>query len=302
MKIIVKLTIFVFLFISILFIPSAMACTIITASNSETVLFAGNQDQTPVNSFLVVDKTGTFGVVYFATPWMGRPLIMMKGINEKGLAYDANWLSEEKLNPHPERKPRPELLISQLMKEVSSVEEALSIIFTYNWGDSISYQVHFADKSGDAVIIHAGRDGELTYTSRPKGKDYLISTNFNIAELDQGEWFCWRYRTADKMLSKIDIEKDLSVDFMTSVLNATQQNGMWETIFSTIYDLKKLRIYLYYNRQFDKSYILDVKEELAKTKAYRKVALKDLISNRNMNKEKNNLYLSPKNNFYQTME
>jgi len=287
MKIIVKLTIFVFLFISVIFIPSAIACTIITASNSETVLFAGNQDQTPVDSYLVVDKVGTFGVVYFATPWMSNPLVMMKGINEMGLSYDGNWLSKEKLNSHPERKPQYEWAITKLMKEVSTVEEVLSVIFTYDWGSSISYQIHFADKSGDAVIIHAGTDGELTYSRKAKGIDYLISTNFNVAKLDKGDWSCWRYSTAEKMLSKIDTENDLTVNFMTSVLNATHQNEMWKTIFSTIYDLKKLRIYLFYNHQFDNPYIIDVKEELAKTDVYRKVSLKDLISNRNMNKEKN---------------
>jgi len=244
-KIMVKLTIFVFLLISILFIPTAFACTIITASNSEKVLFAGNQDQIPVESYLVVDKLGTFGVVYFATPWMSYPLVMMKGINEKGLSFDGNLLPKERLNPHSERKPQHGWrVITQLMKEVSTVEEVLSVIFTYDWGDSISYQIHFADKSGDAVIIHAGRDGDLTYSRKPKGINYLISTNFNVAKLDQGDWSCWRYRTADKMLSKIDIVNDLTVDFMTSVLKATHQNGRWKTIFSTIFDLKKLRIYL----------------------------------------------------------
>ena len=286
MRIILKLTFFVFLFIAVLLTPAATACTIITASNSDKVLFAGNQDQAPVDSYLVVDKTGTFGVVYFATPWMSNPLVMMKGINEKGLSYDGNWLSKEKLNPHPERKLQLEWTITKLMKEASTVEEVLSVIFTYNWGDSISYQIHFTDKSGDAVIIHAGTDGELTYSRKPKGIDYLISTNFNVAKLGKRDWSCWRYRAADKMLSKIDAEKELSVDFITSVLNATHQNGTWKTIFSTIYDLKKLRIYLFYNRQFDKPYILDLKEELAKTDRYRIVSLKDLISNKNLNKEK----------------
>lgn len=283
MKIIVRLTVFVFLFISVLFVSKAITCTIITASSGETVLFGGNQDQSRVDSFLVVDKRGTFGVVYFATPWMGRPLVMMKGINEMGLSYDMNWLYREKLNPHPERKPQHQWAITQLMKKVSTVGEVLSTIFTYNWGDSISYQIHFADKSGDAVVIHAGTDGELTFTRKPKGIGYLVSTNFNLARLDKGSWYCSRYKTADKMLSKMGAENDLTVEFMTSVLKATHQ---YTTLFSTVYDLQKLRIYLFYNRQFDVPYVLDVKNELAKTTDYRKVSLKDLISNRNMNKEK----------------
>ena len=50
------------------------------------------------------------------------------------------------------------------------------------------------------------------------------------------------------------------------------------TIYSAGYNLQKDIIYLYYNRQFDKPYVLDVTQELAKSGRYRKVALKDLIS------------------------
>jgi hypothetical protein len=249
-------------------------------------MFGGNEDQTPNSSFLVVNTFGTFGAVYFATPWKKWPLVMQMGINEKGLSYDTNWIPREKLNPHPEGKFQHEWAITQLMKEASTVEEVLSKIFTYDWSDSISYQVHFADKSGDAVVIHPGMDGELTYSRKPKGKGYLVSTNFNLAKLDKGNWYCRRYITADKMLSKISTKNDLTVEFMASVLKATHQNGMYKTLYSVIYDLQKLRIYLYYNRQFDTPYVLDVKKELAKTTGYRKTALKDLISNRAMNKER----------------
>jgi hypothetical protein len=284
MKTNVKLTVVIILFIALLVVPNTIACTIITASNGEAVMFGGNEDQTPNSSFLVVNTLGTFGVVYFATPWKKWPLVMQMGINEMGLSYDCNWIPQEKLNPHPERKSQYEWLITQLMKKASTVEEVLSKIFTYNWGDSISYQVHFADKSGDAVVIHPGTDGELTYSRKPKGNGYLISTNFNLAKLDKGNWYCRRYNTADKMLSRIGAENDLTVEFMASVLNATHQDRLYKTLYSAIYDIQKLRIYLYYNRQFDTPYVLDVKKEVAK--GYRKTALQDLISNSTMNKEK----------------
>jgi hypothetical protein len=84
MKIIVKL--FVFLFIPLLIVSKTIACTIFTVSNGETVMFGGNEDQTPNSSFLVVDNSGTFGVIYFATPWKEMPLVMQMGINERGLS------------------------------------------------------------------------------------------------------------------------------------------------------------------------------------------------------------------------
>jgi hypothetical protein len=92
MKIIVKLFVFVSLFFSLSIVPKTIVCTIITASNGETVMFGGNEDQTPNSSFLVVDNSGTFGVVYFATPWKEMPLVVQMGINEMGLCCDGNWI------------------------------------------------------------------------------------------------------------------------------------------------------------------------------------------------------------------
>jgi len=245
------------------------------------------------NSFLVVDKGGAFGVVYFATPWKQSPLVMEMGINEQGLSYDTNWIPKEKLTFHFDRKPKSgppyEWAILAIMQECSSVEEVLSKIFTYNFGPSMEYQVHFADKSGDAVVIHPGTDGELTYTRKPKGNGYLISTNFNLVHLDKGNCSCRRYETARKMLSKIVARGDLTAELMASVLTATHQNDpltLIKTIYSAIYDLPKSIIYLYYNRQFDKPYVIDVKQELAKTKRYRKISLKDLISDIERQKKK----------------
>ena len=89
------------------------------------------------------------------------------------------------------------------------------------------------------------------------------------------------------MLSKIDAQNNLTVELMASVLNATHQNSDSKTLYSVVYDLQNLAIYLYYDRRFESPYILNVKKELAKTTFRRKVSLTDLISNRNLNKEKN---------------
>jgi hypothetical protein len=262
--------------------PPTIACTIFTASHGESVFFGANEDQRPNSSFLVVDKRGTLGVVYFATPWKKWPLVMQMGINEMGLSFDNNWIMKEKLTPHPERTPQYEWAVTQLMQQASTVEEVLAKIFTYNWGDSISYQIHFADKSGDAVVIHPGADDELTYSRKPKGNGYLISTNFNLANLDKKMWsfLRYRYKTADEMLSTIGTQNNLTVAFMASVLKATHQKWIFKTLYSVVYDLSKLRIYLYFDRQFDTPYNIDVKSELATTtEVYRKIPLEELVSN-----------------------
>lgn len=283
MNTIMRLTVFIFFFFSFFAIPAANGCTIISASDGKTIMLGGNEDQMPNNSFLVVDKRGTFGAIYFATPWQEDPLVMLSGINEMGLCYDTNLIPTEKLNPHPERRPP----IINFLGEFSSVAEVLSSLTLYNFGSSTSAQCHIADKSGDAAVIHPGADRELTNLRKPKGIGYLISTNFNLVELDKGSWYCPRYKTADEMLSKMGTKNDLTVEFMASVLKATHQDGMVKTLYSVVYDLKKLNIYLYYNRNFDAPYIIDVKKELAKTTEYRKISLKDFISKRDLKKEKN---------------
>ena len=194
---------------------------------------------------------------------------------------------------HPERKSfkKPDGWPPiELLREASTVEEVLSKIFTYNWGDAISHQIHFADKNGDAVVIYPGKDGELTYTRKPKGDSYLVSSNFNLGRVNDGNfithWFRigWdRYKTADQMLSKIGAENNLTIEYLASILNATSQNNWFaETIHSTIYDLQNLRIYLYTERQFGSPYVLDVADELAKTDGYRKIPLIELIHNKDL--------------------
>ena len=300
MKTIIKLAIFVFLFILLLDASSAAACTIITASNSRTVLFAGNQDWFPADSYLVVDNTGKYGVVFFAHPAKSYDLVMMKGINEKGLSYDFNWIPKENVIPHPEKSPQFDWALISHMRDSNTVDEILQKLLTYNYGTSIDYQIHLADKSGNAAVIYPGTDGELAYTRKSKGNGYLITTNFNHARREKASWspldfiysflFDSTYKTADKMLSKVVEKDDLTVEYIASVLNATHRNWFFntrfsvKTLFSTVYDLKNLKIFLYYKRQFEKPYVLDVKKELAKTDSYRKVSLEDLVLKRRNNK------------------
>jgi hypothetical protein len=186
-------------------------------------------------------------------------MIEMTGINEKGLSYDMNWIPTETLNPHPERRNPREWAVTHLIKEYATVEEVLGIALTYNWGESIDYQIHFADATGDAAVIHPGPDGELTYTRKPDGDGHLLSTNFNLAT---GDYSCWRYDTASQMLVGLETGEPLTVEFMATVLDATHQEGDVSTIYSTIYDLRERTAYLYYEHRFDEPVILDVATEL----------------------------------------
>lgn len=250
---------FCVLLISFLSFPACSACTIFTATEGETTWFAGNEDQRPNNAYLIVDTSGTFGVFYIATPWQQWPMVMQTGLNEAGLSFDANWIPTESLASHPERSDPGEWPVTYMMKNAATVEQVIELTQTYNWGTSMAYQVHFADASGDAAVIHPGPNGELTITR--KTDSFLVSTNFNLKRLRTGDYSCVRYETASSTLSSLD---EFNLENMASVLEATHQEGEFSTIYSTIYDLTGRQIWLYIDSDFDNPIQLDFYSELQK--------------------------------------
>lgn len=251
------------------------ACTIFTDAQGDLVLFAGNEDQSQNESYLLVDTEGLIEVVYFATPWGELPLIPQMGMNEQGLCYDANWIPNEELNYGADFNAYDDWPVPHIMRECSTVEEVLDRIFEYNWGSSISYQMHFADTTGDAVVIHPGSDGMLTYTRKQNGDGYLISTNFNLERLKIGDYNCERYTTAESMLSA---DHELSIEFMASILDATHAEGQVSTIFSAVFNPTETTVYLYYNHRFNQPVVLDIHEEV--TGGAEQVPIEDLFEDK----------------------
>ena len=137
--------------------------------------------------------------------------------------------------------------------------------------------MHVADRTGDAVVISAGPDGEIAFTRKQKGNGYLVSTNFNRANPQNGRYPCWRYDTAVSMLEEIQEEDDLTADYFRSILDAVHQKGSSvNTVYSNIFDLKNGIIYLYHWHQFDEVVKLNVAKEV--TGAPSPTRIRDLFS------------------------
>jgi hypothetical protein len=130
--------------------------------------------------------------------------------------------------------------------------------------------MQFADATGDAVIISAGKDGEVAFTRKQAGDGFLVSTNFNVVNPSNGFGYpCWRYDRATEMLGQMISQTGLvTVLDAASVLDAVHQDGgsSW-TISSMVADLTNGVVYLYYFYQFDRPVVLNVKEELANPRA-----------------------------------
>ncbi len=246
--------------------PTSHHCTVFTLSKGNQVFFGGNDDYIEPDSYYWVDQgqEGSYGAI-----WIGTPDNVQQGVNEMGLVYDANGLPRVDVNTHPEREPFIGGYNSypiQILRESASVAEVIEWVQTHQWRTYMHDQMHFADASGDAVILSAGTDGELVFTRKSPGDGFLVSTNFNVENPGNSHGYpCWRYDTAQRVLEQlVDRHGKLTVEDVVDTLDATHvaTAASW-TLGSMLADLSRGEVYLYYFHQFDRPVVLNVAEQLA---------------------------------------
>ena len=176
--------------------PLPLSCTIISQAIGDTVLFGNNEDYSLSGTYMWFrpPQAGTYGAVYFGFDHNNDPAdgYAQGGMNTRGLACDSNGLPEAPLNPHPENLPLPGPFMQSVLEECATVNETIIWCENHNFGSSLFAQFHFADAYGDSVVVSAGLDQELAFT-RKTHLSYLVSTNFNLVNPDNGWYPCWRY-------------------------------------------------------------------------------------------------------------
>ena len=258
----------------------AQSCTIITAVHDGSVLFGNNEDwrsPDPLIGFYPATQD-RFGSVHVGFRQSDGSIEFGGTMNDQGLAWDINSLPRSALSPHPERPFSHETdnYLSTITRTAATVEDAIRIADDFNFGDSMSLQIHVADATGDAVVISAGLDGEVAFTRKAVGDGYLVSTNFNLANPDNGTQG-WRYDTATTMLMELNTSGEFSIEYMGEILEAVHLNNLTSyTLYSNIFDLKNGKIYLYYLSQYEELLDLDLAEEIAKGE--RIVEMRDLFT------------------------
>ncbi len=250
-------------------------CTIFTVAIGDRVYFGNNEDYRLEGTYMwvmpsqeIVVPSGnvtTYGALGFGFKYNNDPAdgYVQGGMNDQGLCADGNGLPVVSLNPHPERESPYIGIITQILFECSTVNETIEWFQTHNLGTVWSCQIHFADASGDAVVVSAGTDGEFAFT-RKNDSRYLISTNFNLVNYQNGWYPCNRYNTATSMLNDITTKADLTVEACRDVLDAVHAEGEYATKYSNIFDPINLKLYLYQNRNYDELVSLNIADEISK--------------------------------------
>ncbi len=249
------------------------SCTIFTAVVGNTVLFGNNEDYPLPGTYIWLIPSQVLqlpsatisihGAIFFGFDDNNQPVdgYPQGGMNDQGLCCDGNGLPEAPLNPHPERVHPYTYPFYEILWECGTVNETIVWFETHYLGSSLPGQFHFADATGNAVVISAGTDGELAYTHIANAT-YLVSTNYNLANYLNGEYPCERYQTACSMLEEVVSENDLTIEACRDILEAVSQNDV--TAYSNIFDPVNRDIYIYQEQDFSEVKRLNLDEELEK--------------------------------------
>ncbi len=114
------------------------------------------------------------------------------------------------------------------------------------------------------------------FTRKAAGNGYLISTNFNLANPENGTKG-WRYDKAVSMLEGLISMQNFLLEYIGEILDAVHLETLTSyTLYSNIFDLRNRKIYLYYLSQYDELVELDLDEEISK--GQRVVEMRDLFT------------------------
>ncbi len=248
---------------------ATQSCTIFTLKSGNEVYFGNNEDYIYDNTFISFKPSNgtTYGHVNFGyhnnNGFIGDN-DAQGGINTEGLAFDANSLPPLPLNSHKnDRLPLPSgQPLENILMYCKNISEVVDWFLKYDFNLSeIPAQVHFADASGNATVVSVN-DGEWAFTFINE-QGYLISTNYNLANISNGEYPSWRYNNAALLLQQLD-KNNLSEQSLVEILQSTHQTGEAHTIYSYLVNLHTLDLKLFYEADFSKEISFNLLSELLK--------------------------------------
>lgn len=235
---------------------AVFGCTIVMAARDGLVLAGNNEDRNHPQTIVtfIPAKAPSFGRLVFGyddAPTQG-------GMNDQGLFIDGNALRPTGWEPDPGKPEFPGNVMMTILATCATCEDVEALFRKFNVRALKRARFPVADRTGASMVVEFGR-GQVRFVK--SGAWYQIATNFVMSEVEDGDYPCWRYRAADKILSEA---KALSLDLVRDVLDKTHQEDGGLTVYSNIYDLKNGLITTYNLRNFDEAVVMDLAAELKK--------------------------------------
>ena len=236
--------------------PGPFGCTIVMAARDGLVLAGNNEDRNhPQTLVTFLPAAGRYyGRVVFGyddAPVQG-------GMNDQGLFIDANALRPTGWQPEPGKPTFRGNVMMVILGTCATCEDVKAFFEKSNVPALAQARFPVADRTGASMVVEYGQ-GRVQFVRTETW--YQIATNFVMSNIKNGDYPCWRYRTADKIMSGAQA---LSLDLVRDVLEKTHQEGNALTVYSNIYELKKGTVHVYNLRNFEEVVVLNLAEELKK--------------------------------------
>jgi len=231
-------------------------CTIVMAARNGLVLAGNNEDRNhlkTIATFIPATKE-YYGRIVFGFD----DGFVQGGMNDQGLFIDANALAPTGWQPDPNKPTFRGLVMMVILGTCATCKDAKAFFEKFNFPALERARFPISDRSGASMVVEYGQ-GRVQFVRSDTW--YQIATNFVMSNIKDGDFPCWRYRTADRILSGA---KELSVEIIREVLDKTHQEGESLTVYSNIYDLKKGMIHIYNLRNFEEVVVMNLSEELKK--------------------------------------
>lgn len=236
----------------------SIACSGFYITNGKKILAGNNEDyiNPKTKMWIIPSEQGNYGRVFFGFDDYNP----QGGINEKGLFFDGFATNPKKVVKSAE-KPKYEKgnLQNEILSTCATVDDVIKFFDKYNLEFLEYAMLFFGDSNGNSIIV----EGDTII--RKKG-NFQIITNFRQSETTNIT--CERYNKMNEMLSK---DHEISIDYSKKILDAVHVegiNGNSTTLYSQVYDIKNLIIYVYNFHDFNNCFKIDLKEELKKGLKY----------------------------------
>ena len=236
-------------------LPIFPQCSIFAVSNGEKILIGNNEDYGPAKKRIWINPSeqGNYGTIMFGfdegyNNYEG-------GVNDQGLFIDGaainptDWVSNSDKDSIPAR-----VLFKTVLGKCKNYEDVEQLANNFNIPSLKTAQFFVADKDGKCgVLIYHEKKQQLI---KMQG-DFQIVTNFHYGNGPDPYMPERRYNIGYKMLKE---SKYYSIEGFEQILFALHQNGRYEnpTSYSSIYDLKNNKIYVYNFYNFFEPYIIDM--------------------------------------------
>jgi hypothetical protein len=230
---------------------SLFACTAFYAANDKIALAGKNEDAISADHYIwfCPPEDGKYGRIYFGSIFFLDHKEAGNGLNDQGLFFNIVFAPDVEIKNNITGESYLGNLLEKILEECSSIEEALILIEKYN---NLQYYANFlimlGDRHGHSLIIELGKVIE-------HNSPFLILPPKDDIPCDQ-------YLITHSTLQN---NKELSINLFKKILanvHVEGTMGLATTVYSTIYDLRNGKIYLYYFHNFMEEVIIDINEEL----------------------------------------